>query len=168
MTPPDDSPLNLDADAPAGSRHGEIVLEVPARTEFVSFVRVVVAAAAEVDSHIDADRIEDLRVAVSEATTNAIDAHASSGVTDRICIQCNMADDEVVVVVRDRGMGFEPADLPALPEADSPDRLLHEKGLGLYLLRMLADESEISSTASGTDVRIVVYSSKRGRKDSDR
>lgn len=161
-------------DQPAGDemavadfRPGEIVLEIPARTEYVSLVRVVVVAAAEIEPDMDVDRIEDLRVAVSEATTNAIEAHDLHGVSDRIRIQCNLADDEVAVVVHDQGMGFEPGDVPTLPEPDSPDRLLHETGLGVHLMQMLADESEISSGDDGTDVRLVVYSSKRRRRESD-
>ncbi|GJM37316.1 MAG: hypothetical protein DHS20C19_06830 [Acidimicrobiales bacterium] len=159
---------NADDDmAVADFRPGEIVLEIPARTEYVSFVRVVVAAAAEIEPHMDVDRIDDLRVAVSEATTNAIEAHGLRGVDDRIRIQCNLADDEVAVVVHDQGMGFEPEEVPTLPEPDTPERLLHEDGLGVHLMEMLADEAEISSTDSGTDVRLVVYSSKRRRKKSD-
>ena len=151
----------------ADFRPGEIVLEIPARAEYVSFVRVVVAAAAEIEPDMDAGRIEDLRVAVSEATTNAIEAHVDSGVTERIRVQCNLADEEVAVVVHDEGMGFEPDEVPELPEPDSPERLLHESGLGVKLMQMLTDESEISSSDEGTDVRLVVYSSKRRRRDAD-
>jgi serine/threonine-protein kinase RsbW len=154
--------------AVADFRPGEIVLEIPAGKEYVSLVRSVVVAAAEIEPDMDRDRIEDLRIAVSEATTNAIEAHALRGVHDRIRIQCNLADDEVAVVVHDQGMGFEPDDVPKLPEANSPDRLHYESGLGVHLMQMLADESEISSTESGTDVRLVVYSSKRRRRNSDR
>ena len=154
--------------AVADFRPGEIVLEIPARTEYVSLLRVVVAAAAEIEPDIASERIEDLRVAVSEATTNAIEAHDLHGVRDRIRIQCNLADEEIAVVVHDMGMGFEPDDVTSLPEPDSPDRLLHESGLGVHLMRMLTDESEISATDHGTDVRLVVYSSKRRRRDSDR
>jgi len=164
----------MNADAPSGDemivadfRPGEIVLEIPARTEYVSLVRVVVAAAAEIEPDMASERIEDLRVAVSEATTNAIEAHDLHGVSDRIRIQCNLADDEIAVVVHDQGMGFEPDEVPELPEPDSPERLLHEGGLGVHLMQMLADESEISATDHGTDVRLVVYSSKRRRRDSD-
>lgn len=153
--------------AVADFQPGEIVLEIPARTEYVSFVRVVVAAAAEIEPDMDLDRIEDLRVAVSEATTNAIEAHDLHRVDDRIRVQCNLADDEVAVVVHDLGMGFEPEEVPQLPEPDSPERLLHESGLGVHLMQMLADESEISATEAGTNVRLVVYSSKRRRRESD-
>lgn len=149
-------------------RPGEIILEIPAETKYVSLVRVVVAAAAEIEPDMDMDRIEDLRVAVSEAVTNAIEAQDRSGGHDRVRIQCNLADDEVAVVVHDQGVGFEPGELIELPEPDNPNRLLHESGLGIYLMRMLADESEIRSTDSGTDVRLVVYSSKRRRGEGDR
>ena len=150
--------------ADADETTGEIVLEIPARTEFVSFVRVVVATAAELEPHMDNERIDDLRVAVSEATTNAIEAHVNNDSTDRIRVQCNLAEDQVAVVIHDGGVGFDPDDLPELPPPESPERLLHEYGLGVPLMRMLADESEIVSNEGGTDVRLVVYSSRRRRR----
>jgi serine/threonine-protein kinase RsbW len=150
--------------AGADEQTGEIVLEIPARTDYVSFVRVVVAAAAELEPHMDAERIDDLRVAVSEATTNAIDAHVSHDSTDRIRVQCNLAEDQVAVVIHDEGVGFEPDDLPELPPPESPERLLHESGLGVPLMRMLADEAEIVSHEGGTRIRLVVYSSRRRRR----
>ena len=149
-------------------RPGELMLEIPARADYVSLVRVVVAAAAELEPDIDTDRIDDLRVAVSEATTNAIEAHATTGTDDRIRIQCNLADDQVAVVVHDEGIGFDPAELPALPDPHLPDRLEHESGLGVSLMQMLADESEITSGDEGTDVRLVVWSSKRRRRHGSR
>lgn len=145
-------------------RPGQLVLEIPARTEFVSLVRIVVAAAAELEPDMENERIDDLRIAVSEATTNAIEAHGLSGSFDRIRIQCNLADDEISVVVHDEGVGFDPALVPDLPEPESPDRLDHESGLGVHLMQLLADESKISSGEAGTDVTLVVYSSKRRRQ----
>jgi len=143
---------------------GHIVLEIPAATEYVSFVRVVVAAAAEIEPDISVERIEDLRLAVSEAATNAIDANSRAGSDHRVRIECNLADDEVVVIVHDEGTGFDPSSVAALPEPDDPARLIHESGLGVKLMEMLADESEITSDEYGTDVKLVVYSSKRRRE----
>jgi serine/threonine-protein kinase RsbW len=152
-----------DAEPADDDRTREIVLEIPARTEFVSFVRVVVATTAELEPDMDIDRIDDLRVAVSEATTNAIESHLTHNSTDRIRVQCNLADDQVAVVIHDEGVGFEPDALPELPPPDAPERLFHEAGLGVPLMRLLADESEIVSDEGGTDVRLVVYSSRRRR-----
>ncbi len=144
-----------------GFRPGKLLLEIPARVEFVSLVRVVVAAVAELQPNLDKDRIEDLKVAVSEATTNAIEAHGLSGSIDRIHVRCFVADDEVSVVVHDRGFGFDPDAISELPPPESPERLAHEAGLGVRLMTKLADESEIRSSPQGTDVRLVVYTSTR-------
>ena len=64
-----------------------ISLVIPAQPEYLSLVRSVVAAAAALDPNLGDDRIEDLRIAVSEATTNAIEAHAVMGSTETITIR---------------------------------------------------------------------------------
>jgi len=140
---------------------GQVVLEIPARTEFVSLVRLVVASVAEIGPDMAVDRVEDLRVAVSEAATNAIEAQAETGSTAHIGVRCSISAHEVVVSIHDEGGGFDPDNLSELPDPGSPERLEYESGLGVYLMRALADETEISSTPEGTDVRLVVYSSKR-------
>ncbi len=146
-----------------GIGNGRIAFEIPARADFVSFARVVVATAAELRPDIAPERIEDLKLAVSEAVTNAINAHTRAGRDDRVQLECHLTDDQVTVVIHDHGGGFERADVPELPEPDHPDRLLHESGLGLHLMAMLTDESEVSSDDDGTDVKLVVYSSQRRR-----
>lgn len=140
---------------------GGIAIEIPARADFVSFVRVVVSTAAELRPDIPIERIEDLKLAVSEAVTNAINAQGRVGSDDRIRIECELPGDEVAVHIHDHGQGFHRDDVPELPEPDHPDRLLHESGLGLHLMSMLTDESEVSSDDAGTDVKLVVYSSRR-------
>ena len=135
----------------------DVVLEIPARSEYLGLVRAVVAAAAHLDSDFRDARVEDLRLAVSEATTNAIRAHASLGSDNRIRVRCNVDDDRIAVEVQDRGPGFDPDDLPAVPEIDDPSRLLWESGLGMPLMRELTDETEWESDDAGTVVRLVVY-----------
>ncbi|MGI9603547.1 MAG: ATP-binding protein [Acidimicrobiales bacterium] len=135
----------------------DVMLEIPARAEYLELVRVLVAAAAHIDPGFGDDRIEDLRLAVSEATTNAIRAHASLGSDNRIRVRCNVDDDRIEVQVQDRGPGFDLSQIPDLPAADDPSRLLWESGLGLPLMRQLTDESEWESDDEGTVVRLVVY-----------
>ncbi|MEM9200177.1 MAG: ATP-binding protein [Actinomycetota bacterium] len=142
---------------------GRLAFEIPARSDFVSFARVVVAAMAELREDIAPERIEDLKLAVSEAVTNAINAQQRVDRNDRIQLECQITDDEIVVVIHDHGGGFTSGDVPSLPEPDHPDRLLHESGLGLHLMSMLADESEVSPGDDGTDVKLVVYSARRRR-----
>ncbi len=151
------------AAGPTDITPGRLSFEIPARTDFVSFARVVVAGAAELRPDIAPDRIEDLKLAVSEAVTNSINAQGRAGRDERIRLECRLDDDEITVYIHDHGDGFSTGDVPDLPEPDHPDRLLHETGLGLHLMSMLTDESEVSSDEDGTDVKLVVYSSRRRR-----
>jgi serine/threonine-protein kinase RsbW len=139
---------------------GEVRLEIPARPEYLGLARQVVAAAAAVEPTFRDERIDALRIAVSEATTNAIEAHADLERDERIVIRCNLEADQIEVEVVDHGAGFD-AELPAMPDPTDADRLDHEHGLGLPLMRVLADEAEIRSDEEGTAVRLVVYRSPR-------
>lgn len=139
----------------------EVVLEIPARPEYLSLARQVVAAAAALEPAFRDERIDDLRLAVSEATTNAIESHVHLGSTERIIISCNLDDDRIEVEVLDRGAGFDPTSATTAPDAEAGDRLEHERGLGIPLMRVLADEAEIISGERGTAVRLVVYTPGR-------
>ncbi|MBI2706254.1 MAG: ATP-binding protein [Actinobacteria bacterium] len=135
----------------------EVLLEIPARPDYLALARQVVAAAAALEPTFRDERIDDLRIAVSEATTNAIEAHSDLSRAERIVIRCNLDDDRIEVEVVDQGLGFDEDDLVALPEATAPDRLEYERGLGIPLMRVLADEADITSDEEGTAVRLVVY-----------
>ncbi len=144
-----------------------VELEIPAHRAYLAFARQVVGAAASVEPRFRRERIDDLRIVVSEAITNAVEAHLDLGRDDRIRIRCNLEADHIEVEVFDRGGGFDPDDLPVLPDVESPERLDHEGGLGLPLMRSLADETEIRTTDGGTTVRLVVHRSVASRQDGD-
>lgn len=146
---------------------GEVRLEMPARVEYLVLARQVVAAAASVEPRFRDERIDDLRVAVSEATTNAIAANADLETADRIVIRCNLGDDRIEVEVLDRAGGFDLGAVESAPAPEASDRLEWEHGLGLPLIRTLADEIEIQSTAGGTAVRLVVFTPQGARRRPD-
>ena len=143
---------------------GEVVLEIPARPEYLALVRQVVAAAAGVEPTFRDERIDDLRVAVSEAATNAIESHATLGSDERIVLRCDLGEDQIEVEVTDRGGGFDPEGAVVAPDVGHPDRLWFERGLGLPLMRQLADESEVTAHEQGTAVRLVVYTPWHARR----
>ena len=132
-----------------------VEIEIPARADYVSFVRLVVAAAAELVPSLAPSRIDDLRVAVSEATTNAIQAHNRSGCTRPVRVSCRCSDGQVTVTVRDEGPGFDADALPEMPPPESEARLRRESGMGISIMRSLADDSSIDSNSQGTEVRLV-------------
>jgi anti-sigma regulatory factor (Ser/Thr protein kinase) len=140
----------------------EVTIEIPARPEYLSVVRNVVAATASVDPTFGDDRLDDIRLVVSEAATNAIESHLAAGNENRIGITVTNRDDHVVVEVVDHGVGFSEADMVDQPPTESDERLAFESGLGIPIMKALADETKIVSDGSGgTVVRLVVYPRKR-------
>ena len=135
-----------------------VELEIPARAEFLAVARLVVVSAASIEPAFTEERLDNLRLAVSEACTNAIEAHRNGQNEDRVHIRCDLNDERIEVEVVDRGNGFDPDDIEALPDVEDPRRLDHENGLGLMMMRHFTDEAEIRSSTNGTAVRLVVYS----------
>jgi serine/threonine-protein kinase RsbW len=139
------------------NRSGELVrLEIPAQPAFVGVARSVVAAVASAVDGIDDDRLEDLRVAVSEACTNAVEAHRRESLEDRVIVTCTLADERLEVRIEDSSSDF---DLPPVPEAPGPDALpsaSSERGWSIQLIQALVDDVTFRQTAAGTAVDLVV------------
>jgi len=137
------------------AENGGIEIEIPARTDYVSLVRLVVAELAALNSSLEPERIDDLRVAVSEATTNAVQAHIRSDCNQQVRVSCHCSEGAVLVEVADQGPGFDVNALPKMPAVEQPERLSHESGMGLLLIRELADELTIDSNSEGTEIRLL-------------
>ena len=134
-----------------------VELEIPARAEFVALARLVVSSVALARRELADDRIDDLKLAVSEACTNAIESHAAIDVDERVTVRCEESDDRLDVLVEDRGAGFDPSTLPEHPPVTDPERLNFERGLGIPLIRSLVDEVEFETSDAGTAVRLTIY-----------
>jgi len=133
-----------------------IELDVPARPQYLSLVRSIVTLIAETGSKLPDRRIEDLRLAVTEACANAIDAERRKPEAERlpIIVRCDLEADYVVVEVHDEGGGYDPAALPPDPDVTRPARLMFERGLGIPLMRELSDELGFRRDGAGTTVRL--------------
>ena len=134
-----------------------VELEIPAEPEFVGLVRLFVSSLATTRRELADDRIDDLKLAVSEACTNAIDAHADSATEDRVIVRWGEGDDRLEIAVNDSGPGFDPTSLPEHPPVTDPDRLNFERGLGIPLIRSLVDEVDFKTSDDGTTVTLVMY-----------
>jgi serine/threonine-protein kinase RsbW len=134
-----------------------IELEIPARAEYVGLVRLVVSSLASGRRALAEERIDDLKLAVSEACTNAIEAHHEGEVDERVLVRCAEADDRLEVSIQDRGAGFDPESLPEHPPVTDPERLNFERGLGIPLIRTLVDEVSFEPSTDGTAVRLVMF-----------
>jgi anti-sigma regulatory factor (Ser/Thr protein kinase) len=135
-----------------------IELEVPASNEYLAVVRDVLTAVAGAGSKLPDGRIDDLRLAVTEACANAIDAEHRKPEDERgpIHLHLELDPEWVVVEVHDEAGGFDPDAVPAQPEVTKPERLRFERGLGIPLMRALTDHVEFRAEGGGTTVRLVV------------
>lgn len=123
-----------------------IQLTIPNDAKWLTVVRLAVSGVA---SRLGAsfEDVDDIKVAVSEACTNAID-HAFG---DRECgegtirIRCHPREGEIRIDVEDQGCGFDPAKADVVNDAD-PEK---HGGLGLFLIQKLMDETEVVSRPGG-------------------
>lgn len=137
---------------------GEVVeLEIPPVMDYLDLARLVVSAAASVDPAFPPSRIADLRLAVSELCANAIESQERVGRHEPLTIRCDLDRDRVTIEVHDHGGGFDPEAVAPVPAATDPDRLDRERGLGIHLVRGLADELSFSERPDGTVVRFVLH-----------
>lgn len=130
-----------DTDAPL-----PVSLTIPAEARWLTVVRLTVSGVAS-RAGASYEDVDDIKVAVSEACTNAID-HAfreTDGPPPTICIQCFPLEAAIRIEVADEGCGFDPAGDVAERTAD-PDQ---QGGLGLYLIRKLMHEMEVASRPGG-------------------
>ena len=126
-------------------------LRLPVEPTAIAVARRAVARAAR-DAGLDADRSDDLVVAVSEACTNALEAQQRAAVLTPIEVSCRMVHSTLEVVVLDRGNGFHPESIAPRPPLAHPGHLDVERGWGIQLMRSLVDELDFVSTDDGTAV----------------
>jgi anti-sigma regulatory factor (Ser/Thr protein kinase) len=125
--------------------------------EVVSVARLVVGALAATDPMFDDERSADVRLAVSEACTNAIQAERARASADgmgpgKVIMRCVVAEGAIEVAITDHAGGFDPSRLEPHPEVTDPARLDHEGGLGIPIIRMLADDLTFAPSDGGTSV----------------
>ena len=137
---------------------GEIELSIPVRVDYVQLVRAVVGSLAATNSELSTARIADLRLVVSEALTNAIRAQEKNSISERLSVLCKLTDSAIEVEVRDNATGFDVDLIRDLPPTESPERLQHERGLGLSIMREMSDGLEIKSGPEGTVVHMTINS----------
>ena len=90
---------------------------------------------------LDEDQTFALQMAVDEACSNIIE-HAYGGRRDGIIsVCCQVADEDVVITIRDKGRPFDPQSVPR-PDVTAPLEERVNGGLGLHLMEKLMDSVE--------------------------
>lgn len=144
MSAPPDGPVHV------------VAIDIPARTDLVTVVRMIVAAATTAADVFDGDRLDDLRWVTSEAVTNAIEADQAVSNSGRVQVTLRLAADRVFLTVVDQGGGLP--DMVDVPDMEHPDRLLIEGGFGVPLMQHLSSgDVQFTSTPKGTTVDLELH-----------
>ena len=130
-----------------------VELVIPAKPEFVGVARLAILGVAS-RMKLSYDEVEDVRLAVGEACTTAVERAMKAHKTDtNITIRSEIVDSKLTIEVADQ--------IERIPEPEkttkSPEDL-DEQNLGALLMELLVDEFNVEQTANGgTLVRMTKY-----------
>ena len=125
------------------------------------FERIVRASADELGQAIGLppERVEDLKLAVSEAVNNAIDHGNRRESAKLVEVIFALDPDKLEVRIRDEGEGTDTDRVDfsrKIVEEQNLDSGMH-RGFGMYLISALVDDYEISSSQHGTVMTLRLY-----------
>ncbi len=131
-----------------------VSLVIPCRAEYIGVARLAILGVASRMS-FSYDKVEDLRLAVGEACTSAVErAQAMDQTEGNIEIVCDMSPERLQIEVRDEVSCMEHGTgrLLELPEPTE------EQSISALLMEILVDEIQTESDPStGTTVRMSKY-----------
>ena len=122
-------------------------LTIPAKPEYITLSRLALAGLARVRPLAD-ETLADLKLALTEACSNSV-RHAYEDGEGHVDISFELRDDRLIVEVADDGTGFEPG-----PSGTLDEETLSEGGLGIAIIRSIADEVEIGGRPNGKGSRL--------------
>jgi serine/threonine-protein kinase RsbW len=123
-------------------------LTFPARAEYITLCRLALTGISRLHPLSD-EVLADLKLALTEAASNSV-RHAYSGDgTGVVHVVYELHPDRLVIEVMDEGEGFESA--PGRNEGSEP---LSEGGLGIAIIRAIADDVEIGTQPGGKGSRL--------------
>lgn len=122
-----------------------VEIRVPAKPQYVGVARLTISGLAS-RVGFTYDDIEDLKIASSEAITNAVQ-HAYAGDDEgEVVIGCALYEDKIEIMVADHGKSFDFEETKAKvgPYHEQQEvEFLREGGLGLYLIETLMDDVKV-------------------------
>lgn len=133
-----------------------VVVNIPSNPVFE---RVIRANVDEIGQTIGLaqERIEDLKLAVSEAVNNAIDHGNCREQSKHVEVVFALDPEKIEVRISDEGKGIEHIDFARkiVEERNLETGML--RGFGMYLISTLVDDFEISSSQRGTVLTLRLF-----------
>jgi len=126
----------------------EVRLTIPAKPEYITLCRLALTGISRLRPLGD-ETLADLKLALTEACSNSV-RHAYGDADGSVDIRYELHADRLVIEVADNGAGFD----PAAPGGDGRVDELAEGGLGIAIIRSIADDVEIGTGEDGRGSRL--------------
>jgi serine/threonine-protein kinase RsbW len=126
-----------------------VELEIPPRSAYVGVVRLAIASLAR-SAGMDEEAVDDLKIAVSEACTNAVLSNEQAESEERVAVSWSVENGRAVIEVADGGSLYDARD--ATGSLDAPAGRV---AMSAVLLESLAETVEfIPRPGGGTRARL--------------
>lgn len=122
-------------------------LTIPARAEYITLCRLALTGIGRLRELSD-EVLADLKLALTEAASNSVRHAYGDADVGVVEISYELFPDRLVIEVIDEGEGFD----PAATEENANE--LSEGGLGIAIIRAIADEVEIGTKPGGRGSRL--------------
>ncbi len=126
-------------------------LEFPAKREYVRTARLAAAAFARVQDASES-LVEDFKLAVSEACSQAVVANAATGGDAAVRVVARADGRTLAAEVFDRGGGPDTLSTTTTMEAPTADDLGSPSALAFPLIRGVVDDLDVASREGGGSV----------------
>lgn len=138
---------------PANGGVPTVRLTIPAKAEYITLVRLALSGLSQ-SRPLPDETLGDLKLAVTEACSNSVRHAYRDGRDGSVQVVYELHPDRLVVEVSDDGDGFTVHERE--PAADDS---LTVGGLGIAIIRELADELELGprSDGQGSRLRLVKF-----------
>lgn len=140
----------MTTEASPASHDGEgrtVRLTFPARAEYITLCRLALTGISRLHP-LSEEVLADLKLALTEAASNSV-RHAYRQDGGVVHVVYELHPDRLVIEVTDEGEGFGP-----VRERGGGPESLSEGGLGIAIIRAIADQVEIGPRPSGKGSRL--------------
>lgn len=147
-----------------------IEIRVPAKAQYVGVARLTISGLAS-RLGFTYDEIEDLKIATSEAVTNAVQHAYREDEEGEVVVGCALFEDKMEIMIADHGKSFdfEETKKSIGPYNEQEEvQFLREGGLGLYLMETLMDDVKVHRKEGVTVFMTKYLGGERGDKDVER
>ena len=137
-----------------------VKLDLPAKAEYVLLGRLALAGLLRSNGGYSEDAIADLKLAITEACSNSV-RHAYTEDDGHVHLEFTVADDHVVVLIKDDGGGFHEHD-DECPECRQVAGVeMAEGGMGISIIRAVVDGFDLRRPDDGGNVLALTKNSDR-------